>query len=135
MHNIIIKLYKTIFIIYITPITSHTLVRNKMFKLLNKVYIILSYPGRYVHVRPYMRSSGRLQIMCCNSIKNKCDCVYSCKKVEPIKAEKYIEELFKCEITNKPKRMGIEDCKCEFTCMVKKSETMIIHDNSNNDNK
>jgi hypothetical protein len=106
-----------------------------MFKLLNKVYIILSYPGRYVHVRPYMRSSGRLQIMCCNSIKNKCDCVYSCKKLEPIKAEKYIEELFKCEITNKPKRMGTEDCKCEFTCMVKKSETMIIHDNSNNDNK
>ena len=31
--------------------------------------------------------------------------------------------------------MGTEDCKCEFTCMVNKSETMIIHDNSNNDNK
>lgn len=111
------------------------LVRNKMFKLLNKVYIILSYPGRYVHVRPYTRSNGMLQIMCCNSLKNKCDCVYTCKKLEPIKADKYVEQLFKCEITNKLKKIGTEDCKCEFTCIAKKSETMIIHDNTNNDNK
>jgi hypothetical protein len=70
--------------------------------------------------------------MCCNAFKNKCDCVYICKKLEP---REYIEKMFKCEITNKPKRPGMEDCNCELMCMAKKSETQIIHDNSNSDNK
>lgn len=34
---------------------------------------------------------------------------------------------FKCEITNKNKRAGEVDCNCEFVCMAKVSETMLIH--------
>jgi len=34
---------------------------------------------------------------------------------------------FKCEITNKTKRAGEVDCNCEFVCMAKVSETMLIH--------
>jgi hypothetical protein len=56
-----------------------------------------------------------------------------CKSIESIKACKYVEELFMCEITNKPKRKGSEDCKCEKMCILKKSETQLIHDNSNKD--
>lgn len=36
-------------------------------------------------------------------------------------------ENFKCEITNKNKRAGEVDCNCEFVCMAKVSETMLIH--------
>jgi hypothetical protein len=38
-----------------------------------------------------------------------------------------------CEMTNKLKRKGTEDCKCEKTCIVNKSETQIIHDSSQKD--
>jgi hypothetical protein len=34
---------------------------------------------------------------------------------------------FKCEITKKNKRTGEIDCNCEFVCMAKVSETMLIH--------
>ena len=34
---------------------------------------------------------------------------------------------FKCEITKKNKRAGEVDCNCEFVCMAKVSETMLIH--------
>jgi len=34
---------------------------------------------------------------------------------------------FKCEITKKNKRTGEVDCNCEFVCMAKVSETMLIH--------
>jgi len=37
------------------------------------------------------------------------------------------KENFKCEITNKPKRPSTVDCNCEFGCMVKMSETFLIH--------
>lgn len=102
-----------------------------MFRLLNRAYIILSHPGKYIQSRTYTRNNSRIQIMCCNSLKNKCDCVYTCKKLEP---REYIERMFKCEITNKSKRPGTEDCNCELMCMAKKSETQTIHENSNNEN-
>lgn len=103
-----------------------------MFKILSKAYLLLTHTKRYIHGRQYIRSTSSFQIMCCNAFKNKCDCVYICKKLEP---REYIEKMFKCEITNKPKRPGMEDCNCELMCMAKKSETQIIHDNSNSDNK
>jgi hypothetical protein len=34
---------------------------------------------------------------------------------------------FKCEITRKNKRAGQVDCNCEYVCMAKVSETMMIH--------
>lgn len=60
-----------------------------------------------------------------NGVKSK----YSNVIYEKTEMNKYIENLFKCEITNKPKRPGTEDCNCEFMCMVKKSETQTIEDN------
>ena len=98
-----------------------------MFKLVTKLYTILSHTGRYVSNRPYTRN---------NAFINRNSGAYTCcKSVEPIKACKYVEQLFKCEITNKPKRKRIEDCKCEKMCIVKKSETQLIHDSSNKDNQ
>jgi hypothetical protein len=35
---------------------------------------------------------------------------------------------FKCEITKKLKRKGQVDCNCNFVCMAKISETMLIHE-------
>lgn len=35
--------------------------------------------------------------------------------------------VVKCEITRKNKREGDVDCNCEFVCMAKVSETMMIH--------
>ena len=101
-----------------------------MFKILSNAYLLLTHTKRYIHGRPYTstKSTSSFQIMCCNAFKNRCDCVYTCKKLEP---RDYIEKIIKCEITNKPKRPGIEDCSCELMCMAKKSETQIIHDNSN----
>lgn len=106
-----------------------------MYKTLHKAYMLLSNIHKYSQIRTYAKISNRFNIMCCNAFKNKCDCVYTCKNLEPTKIHKYIEELFNCEITNKPKKLGSEDCNCEFTCMIKKSETQIIHDNSNNTKK
>ena len=96
-----------------------------MFKLVTKLYTILSHPGRYVSNRPYTIN---------NAFRNRNGGVYtSCKSVEPIKTCKYVEKLFICEITNKPKRKGSTDCNCEKTCIVNKSETQIIHDSAKND--
>jgi hypothetical protein len=107
-----------------------------MFKMLNKVYTMLSYSGRHVSSRTYIINNQNVQPICCNAFRNRNGCVStSCKSVEPIKACKYVEQLFKCEITNKPKRKRIEDCKCEKMCIVKKSETQLIHDSSNKDNQ
>jgi hypothetical protein len=102
-----------------------------MFRLLSRVYIILSHHGKYIQSRTYSSNNSKFQIMCCNAFKNKCECVYTCKKLEQ---REYIECAFKCEITNKPKRLGGEDCNCELMCMAKKSETQTIHENSNNAN-
>jgi len=101
-----------------------------MFKILSNAYLLLTHMKRYIHGRPYtsIRSMSSFQIMCCNAFKNRCECVYTCKKLEP---RDYIEKAIKCEITNKPKRPGVEDCSCELMCMAKKSETQIIHENSN----
>jgi hypothetical protein len=103
-----------------------------MFKILSNAYLLLTHTKRYIHGRPYTstntRSTSSFQIMCCNAFKNRCDCVYTCKKLEP---RDYIEKTIKCEITNKLKRPGVEDCSCELMCMAKKSEIQIIHDNSN----
>ena len=35
---------------------------------------------------------------------------------------------FKCEITRRYKRGGEVDCNCKLVCMVKISETMLIHE-------
>ena len=92
---------------------------------------MLSYSGRYISSRPtiYARCSNNFQPTSCNAFRN------LETKNRNININIKSEESFMCEITNKPKRMGTEDCKCEFTCIAKKSETMIIHDNSTNDNK
>ena len=96
-----------------------------MFKLVTKLYTILSHTGRYVSNRPYTIN---------NAFRNRNGGAYTwCKSVEPIKTCKYIEKLFICEITNKPKRKGSMDCNCEKTCIVNKSETQIIHDSATND--
>jgi hypothetical protein len=107
-----------------------------MFKIINKMYTILSYPGRYLNIRQYSvnSSTSNYRILCCNAFKNKCECVYTCKQLEPIKACIYVERLFNCEITNKPKKPGMCDCSCEDTCIARKSETQLIHDHINNDN-
>ena len=96
------------------------------------MYMILSYPGRYLNVRQYSvnSSSSNYRILCCNAFKNKCECVYTCKNLEPVKACVYVERLFNCEITNKTKTPGTSDCTCEMTCTAKKSETQLIHDSA-----
>ena len=100
-----------------------------MFKLLNSVYKLLSYSGRYISSRPttYTKTNQNIQPICCNAFRN----------LETRKRNRNInkkgEESFMCEMTNKPKRKGTEDCKCEKTCIVNKSETQIIHDSSQKD--
>jgi len=93
-----------------------------MFKLLHSAYALLSYSGRYVTSRRsiYIKKNHNVQPICCNAFRN----------LETRKRNKNGEESFMCEMTNKPKRKGTEDCKCEKTCIVKKSETQIIHDSS-----
>lgn len=93
-----------------------------MFKLLNSVYTLLSYSRRYISSRPsiYTKTTQNVQPICCNAFRN----------LETRKRNKNGEESFMCEMTNKLKRKGTEDCKCEKTCIVKKSETQIIHDGS-----
>ena len=80
-----------------------------------------------------MVSGLGLRILCCNAFKNipnKCKCVDSCKNFE----QKCQLHEFKCELTNKMKKMGnIDndndcDCDCENQCIVKKSEIKIIED-------
>ena len=98
------------------------------------MYMILSYPGRYLNVRQYSVNNSNYRILCCNAFKNKCECVYTCINLEPVKARIYVERLFNCEITNKMKTPGTSDCSCEMTCIAKKSETQLIHDSANNAN-
>lgn len=105
-----------------------------MFKLVTKLYTILSHTGRYVSNRPYTRNNENYQTMGYNAFRNRNGGAYTwCKSVEPIKACKYVEKLFICEITNKPKRKGSKDCNCEKMCIIKKSETQIIHDSATNE--
>ncbi len=71
-----------------------------------------------------VQTSNNFRILYCNAFKiNRCDCIETCKKLDKN------NNTFKCEITNKPKRAGNVDCNCELSCMVKKSETMNIHEN------
>ena len=92
-----------------------------MFKLLSKVYTILSYSGRYVTTRTYTKCSNNFKTVHCNAFRN----------LTTTELNKKGGESFMCEITNKPKRKGNKDCTCEKTCIVNKSETRIIHDGSN----
>jgi hypothetical protein len=76
-----------------------------------------------------MVSGLGLRILCCNAFKNihnKCKCVDSCKNFE----QKCQLHEFKCELTNKMKKVGNidNDCDCENQCIVKKSEIKIIED-------
>lgn len=109
----IYKLYKTIlYVVYIRD----TII--KMFKLLSKVYTILSYSGRYVTTRTHTKCSNNFKTTHCNAFKN----------LTATELNKKWEESFICEITNKPKRKGNKDCTCEKKCIVSQSETRIIHD-------
>lgn len=94
-----------------------------MFKLLSKVYTVLSYSGRYVTTRTYTKCSNNFQPMSCNAFRN--------LETKNVNINIKGEESFMCEITNKPKRKGNKDCTCEKTCIVNQSETRIIHDGSN----
>jgi hypothetical protein len=90
-----------------------------MFKLLHNVYTLLSFSGRYAsnHRSIYIKTNH-------NAFKN----------IETIKGNEKYEESFMCEMTNKPKRKGTEDCKCEKICILKKSETQLIYDSSKKNN-
>jgi len=83
-----------------------------MFKLLHNVYALLSFSGRYAsnHRSIYIKTNH-------NAFRN----------LEKIKGNEKYEESFMCEMTNKPKRKGTEDCKCEKICILKKSETQLIY--------
>ena len=142
----IFNVYKNIVIYYIKVVLSRT--KNNMFETLYKAFVtrvnfrnIFYNKGRVISSRSvadgFMRklsndknniniqSSNNFRILCCNAFKiNRCDCVETCKKLEKN------NNTFKCEITNKPKKAGNVDCNCELSCMVKKSETMNIHENS-----
>jgi len=107
-----------------------------MFKLLHSVYTLLSYSGRYISSRPttytYTKTNQNVQPICCNAFRN-----LETKNVNRNRNRNINikgEESFMCEMTNKPKRKGTQDCKCEKTCILKKSETQIIHDSSQKDN-
>ena len=72
-------------------------------------------------------NNTRLRLLCCDAFKNipnKCKCIYSCKKFE----QNYDSHEFKCEITNKVKKVGNVDCNCVNKCIVTKSEIKIIED-------
>jgi len=100
-----------------------------MFKLLHSVYTLLSYSGRYISSRPttYTKTNQNVQTICCNAFRN-----LETRNRNRNK-NKNVEESFMCKMTNKLKRKGTEDCKCEKTCIVNKSETQIIHDSSQKD--
>jgi hypothetical protein len=97
-----------------------------MFKLLHNVYTLLSFSGRYAsnHRSIYIKTNHNVQPMCCNAFRN----------LEKIKGNEKYEDSFMCEMTNKPKRKGTEDCKCEKICILKKSETQLIYDSSKKNN-
>ena len=125
----IFNVYKNIVIYYITVVLSRT--NNNMFY--NKCRVISSRSVADGFMRKLsnnknninIQSSNNLRILCCNAFKiNRCECVETCKNFEKD------NNTFKCEITNKPKKAGNVDCNCELSCMVKKSETMNIHENS-----
>jgi hypothetical protein len=99
-----------------------------MYKLLHNTYLLLSNIHKYSYMRMYGRGGSRMRWVYDNGVKGKfSNAMY--KNIEKTEMQKYIEKLFTCEITNKPKRPGTEDCNCEFMCMVKKSETQTIEDN------
>ena len=97
-----------------------------MFNVRNMYYSGMDKRLLARHMSNY--SVSRIELLCCNAMKNKCDCSRTCKKFEPIKEK---EKNFKCEITNKTPRSGDIDCDCEVMCMAKKSETMTIMENKN----
>lgn len=105
-----------------------------MFKTLTRTLNMFSVRNMYYNemdkrliVRCMSKYSvSRIELLCCNAMKNKCDCSRTCKKFESIEGK---EKNFKCEITNKTPRPGYIDCDCEVMCMAKKSETMTIMEN------
>ena len=111
-----------------------------MFRTLTRALNMFSMKNRYyntsdnrllaTHLSKY--SVSRIELLCCNAAKNQCECVRTCKRFEPIEPIEPTEKNFKCEITNKPPRLGDVDCNCEIMCMVKKSETMTITESKKN---
>lgn len=109
-----------------------------MFRTLTFAFNIFSMKNRFInrldnrllatHISKY--SVSRIELLCCNAAKNKCECLRTCKRFEPLEMT---EKNFKCEITNKPPRPGDIDCNCDISCMVKKSETMTITESKKND--
>jgi len=101
-----------------------------MFKLLSKVYAVLSYSGRYIRQTKNNKNIQHIPITC-NAFRNiNCRFLTYCKNLATTELNKKGEESFMCEVTNKPKRKGNKDCTCEEICIVSQSETRIIHDGS-----
>jgi hypothetical protein len=97
-----------------------------MYNLLHNTYILLSKMRISSHMRMYGRGSNRLMYEYNNAFKNGNECVNN--NIKKMGINKYVEELFKCELTNKQKRAGNIDCNCEKICDVNKSEIKIIED-------
>ena len=117
--------YKNIRICYIIGEMFNTLMRTlNMFSVKNMYHSCIDKRLIARHMSKY--SVSRIELLCCNAIKKKCDCLRTCKKFEPVEEK---EKNFKCEITNKTPRPGDIDCDCEVMCMAKKSETMTIMEN------
>ena len=99
-----------------------------MYNLLHNTYLVLSNMRMYSHARMYGRVSNRVKYVYDSALKGENECVNN-NNVKKMGINKYVEEFFKCELTNKLKRRGNIDCNCEKICDVKKSEIKIIEDN------
>lgn len=102
-----------------------------MYNLLHNTYLVLSNMRMYSHARMYGRVSNRVKYVYDSALKSGNECVKR-ENTRMSCINKYVEELFKCELTNKPKRRGNIDCNCEKMCDVKKSEIKIIEDSRKN---
>lgn len=61
--------------------------------------------------------------------------IESCVNKKEEDKKKDCDGNFKCEITRRYKRGGEVDCKCKLVCMVKISETMMIHEQAKREEK
>ena len=98
-----------------------------MYNLLHNTYLLLSNMRMYSHTRMYSKVSNKLKYVYDNALKSGNKYIKNENK-ERMELNKYVEELFKCQITNKPKMAGNRHCSCEKICDVNKSEIKIIED-------
>ena len=132
---------KYIIILYIQTYSPE----QYMFKMMNLSHVFLLRNRKYNNMSN-MNATSYTKTKCdsfselknYSAFKNKyiqgdnCN-AYLCKKIENIentKLYKFMDKIFKCDMTNMPKKKGNEDCDCESVCMAKISETQTIHDSS-----